>query len=247
MVAAQLRSRIVNGELRDGELLPNQNQLLREFPVGRPSIREAMRILETEGLISVRRGNVGGAEVHAPSPDSAAFLLGLVMQSLQVTVNDLATALQLIEPHCAELCATRPDRASEVVPVLRLINKEMVEARDLMEFSHVTAHFHAAIVELCGNNTIQLVMRAFEALWATQMLQSVESAYAERSTHEKDIRAAMGRIHERITDLIEEGDADAAGKLMFRHLEEGQSYVLDTHGERRITVTESPRTRGGAR
>src|SRR5918996_2342005 len=89
MVADILRARIVDGALGDGDLLPKQDDLLEEFRVSRPSIREAMRILETEGLVSVRRGNIGGAEVHAPKPSNAAYMLGLVMQSKHVRLGDL--------------------------------------------------------------------------------------------------------------------------------------------------------------
>ena len=66
MIADSLRRRILEGELADGDVLPKVDDLLLEFPVSKPSIREAMRILETEGLISVRRGNVGGAIIHSP-------------------------------------------------------------------------------------------------------------------------------------------------------------------------------------
>ena len=65
-VAAELRSRILVGDGPHDYRLPTQEQLVKEFGVSYPSIREAIRILETEGLVTVRRGNVGGAEVHRP-------------------------------------------------------------------------------------------------------------------------------------------------------------------------------------
>src|SRR2546423_3926726 len=124
MVADLLGARIVDGKLADGDVLPKQDDLLAEFQVSRPSIREAMRILETEGLISVRRGNIGGAEVHAPKPRSAAYMLGLVMQAEHVTLTDLASALRILEPACASLCALREDRATKVVSQLRHLNEQ---------------------------------------------------------------------------------------------------------------------------
>ena len=66
MVAGTLRRRILDGELEDGSWLPKQEDLIDEFGVSKPSMREAMRILETEGLLTVQRGNVGGAVVHTP-------------------------------------------------------------------------------------------------------------------------------------------------------------------------------------
>src|SRR6516165_9810097 len=81
-VAAELRSRILSGD-RDYRL-PTQNQLVKEFGVSYPSVREALRILKTEGLVTVRRGSVGGAEVHRPDESAAAYHLGLALQGGRV-------------------------------------------------------------------------------------------------------------------------------------------------------------------
>ena len=82
IVADELRRQIIDGELSDGDLLPRQEVLVSQFSVSLVSLREALRILETEGLVSVRRGNRGGAVVHAPAKASAAYMLGLMLQPL---------------------------------------------------------------------------------------------------------------------------------------------------------------------
>src|SRR5690242_20670828 len=95
-VAAEIRNRILTAD--DDYRLPTQDQLVEEFGVSYPSVREALRILETEGLVTVRRGNVGGGEVHRPDESSTAYHLGLVLQGNRVTIGDLAAGLQLFEP-----------------------------------------------------------------------------------------------------------------------------------------------------
>src|SRR5438477_8806911 len=80
LVAETLRDRIVDGELPDGGLLPKQVDLLEQFGVSLPSIREALRILETEGLVTVQRGKNGGAVTRAPRPGKVAYMLALVLQ-----------------------------------------------------------------------------------------------------------------------------------------------------------------------
>ncbi len=122
IVADELRRQIIDGELADGDLLPRQEVLVEQFRVSLVSLREALRILETEGLVSVRRGNRGGAVVHAPAKASAAYMLGLLLQSDTVPLSDLGTALQELEPMCAALAARRPDRGDELVPKLKEIN-----------------------------------------------------------------------------------------------------------------------------
>src|SRR5215471_11999461 len=81
LIAEELRRRITSGVMRDGDLLPKLEELLEEFNVSKPSLREALRILETEGLITVRRGNMGGAFVHAPGSRDAGYMIGLVLES----------------------------------------------------------------------------------------------------------------------------------------------------------------------
>ena len=72
LVATQLRNQIIRGELREGDALPPESTLMEQFAVSRPTLREAFRVLESEALISVRRGARGGARVHAPNGDVAA-------------------------------------------------------------------------------------------------------------------------------------------------------------------------------
>jgi GntR family transcriptional regulator, transcriptional repressor for pyruvate dehydrogenase complex len=122
IVAEELRRHILDGELVDGDLLPRHEVLVERFKVSLVSLGEALRILETEGLVSVRRGNRDGAVVHAPAKASAAYMLGLVLQSHSVPLTDLGHALQEIEPSCAMMAAHRPDRISDLVPELIRLN-----------------------------------------------------------------------------------------------------------------------------
>ena len=97
LVANILRQRIIGAELADGEFLPRQEALMEEFHVSRSSIREALRILETEGLVTVKRGKFGGAVVHAPNTHNAAHPLGVILQSLGTDVRQTLCAAS--RPH----------------------------------------------------------------------------------------------------------------------------------------------------
>jgi GntR family transcriptional regulator, transcriptional repressor for pyruvate dehydrogenase complex len=111
-VASELREGILSG--RTADRLPTQDQLVSDFGVSYPTVREALRILETEGLVTVRRGSVGGAEVHRPDQSSGAYHLGLLLQGAGVPLGDLAQGLVLLEPLCAGEVARRADRATAV-------------------------------------------------------------------------------------------------------------------------------------
>src|ERR1700744_5596862 len=77
LIATHLRRQIVRGELRPGETLPAESLLMEQFGVPRPKLREGVRILEANNLLSVRRGSRGGARLIAPDASVAARYVGL--------------------------------------------------------------------------------------------------------------------------------------------------------------------------
>ena len=124
LIATHLRRQIVRGELRPGETLPAESQLMEQYGVARPTLREAFRILESEALLSVRRGSRGGARVIAPDASVAARYVGLLLQIQGATINDVYEARMISEPPCARLLALRHtdediDKLTRVVDELK--------------------------------------------------------------------------------------------------------------------------------
>src|ERR1044072_4456319 len=107
LVAAQLRRKIIRGELSDGDALPAEAALMTEFAVSRPTLREAFRVLESEALISIRRGARGGARVRPPEGQGAARDPRLVLEHRGTTLQDVYDARTIIETPCAGLLARR--------------------------------------------------------------------------------------------------------------------------------------------
>src|ERR1700716_2870485 len=79
LVASTLRRQIVKGELATGEVLPSETELMEFYGISRPTLREALRVLEAERLIIVQRGSHGGARIQAPDGDVAARFAALVL------------------------------------------------------------------------------------------------------------------------------------------------------------------------
>jgi GntR family transcriptional repressor for pyruvate dehydrogenase complex len=236
MIADTLRRRILDGELNDGDVLPKVDDLLVEFPVSKPSIRESMRILETEGLISVRRGNIGGAVVHTPKAKMAAYMLGMVLQARQVPLDDLAVALTEFEPACAAEAAAFSGR-EELVANLVGLNQELREKiDDGPTFTRLARRFHDAIVQGCGNATMALVAGSLETLWSNHETNWAEATNAHGDYPKAPARDAVLRTHVKITEAIEDGDAVRARHLVAQHLHESQRYVLSQNKRQTITV-----------
>jgi DNA-binding FadR family transcriptional regulator len=240
MIADSLRRRILDGTLADGDVLPKVDDLLQEFPVSKPSIREAMRILETEGLISVRRGNVGGAVIHTPKPNTAGYILGMVLQMRRTRVTDLAEALAEFEPACAAKAAESPRRMEELVPLLNRLNEELANnLADVPTFTLLSRRFHEAVIRGCGNATMALVAGSLGALWSNHELKWAATAEDRDPTHAA--RESVLRTHIKITEAIEEGDAPRARHLAARHLQDTQRYVLEQTNKQFISVEGLPK------
>jgi GntR family transcriptional repressor for pyruvate dehydrogenase complex len=229
IVADGLRQRILSGDLEDGAMLPKQEELLAEFGVSPPSIREALRILETEGLITVQRGNVGGAVVHRPQAAKAAYMMGLVLQSRGVSLGELVNAMRKLEPACAAECALRPDRHQTVLPALRAVLDRGLEIiDDADEFIGTARRFHIELVANCGNEAMSLVVGALENLWAAQVSTLARDTSRQGSFSDRSIRQSMADEHERLYRLIAEGDARGVEQAMRDHYSGGSAE----HGER---------------
>jgi len=238
MVAGLLRDRIVNGQLGDGDLLPKQEDLLQEFGVSLPSLREAMRILETEGLISVRRGNVGGAVVHRPTSEAVAFTLGLVLQSHQVTLPDLAAALRVVEPACAGLCAQQPSRRKIATRLLGITRDAEPHVEDGSEFTRAAREFHDELAHLCGNGTLRELVGTLEMLWSDYEARWADDTYRRGEYPQVELRRKVLDAHIAITEAIRSGDPGAAEKASRQHLEHSQQYLLKQAGDQPLSITQ---------
>src|SRR5882762_5846974 len=117
IVAEDLRRQIIAGELREGDPLPPEDQLMGHAGVARTTVREALRILESEGLIVVRRGAGGGARIKTPAVPMVARYIGLLLQYEGATPQDVHNARVMLEAPAAALLAERA--TPEIVTRLR--------------------------------------------------------------------------------------------------------------------------------
>jgi GntR family transcriptional regulator, transcriptional repressor for pyruvate dehydrogenase complex len=233
-VAAQLRSRILDGDLTDRSELPTEAVLLEQFPVSRPSLREAFRILETEGLLTVRRGKRGGTVITHPTPGTAAYHVGLLLQSRRATLQDLAAARNLLEPLCADQAARRRDHAAvgRKLTALSVLGEDQVD--DGVAFTTLAVDFHQELVMAAGNTTLQILAGILESIWDTQELTWARSAVSEGDYPSVELRREVLKAHRRIGQAIQDGDPDEATRQTRGHLKATSRFVAARGGRVRI-------------
>lgn len=208
LVAARLRRRIVRGELADGAFLPPFAELCEQFGVSAPTLREALRILESESLLTVRRGLRGGAVVHRPRAELATRYAGIVLQSEGTSIEDVLAARAVLEPAAVRALAERPDPA--VLGRLREMLERMDPAADPTEVVGSSTRFHLALVEATGNRTLGLVA----GVLGTLSEAAVQSFRDDRRPERTETARAAFRAYGRLLDLVEAGRGAEAEELM---------------------------------
>lgn len=225
LVAKQIRNAIIRGELSDGDTLPAESHLIAEFEVSRPTIREAVRILESEGLVTVARGARGGARISSPKYDMIERAAGITLQAQRVTMGDLYEMRTLIEPPAARLVA---ERNSEVaVPVLRkFIEEEMGQISDRLAVTMLIAEFHRILMELSGNKTLNIFSQALRGLVDGHLsLSARRRIEIDPEFSQKQLRYGL-KSHSRLVDLIEAKDGIGAEAHWKNHMIEAGKVWL---------------------
>jgi GntR family transcriptional repressor for pyruvate dehydrogenase complex len=229
-VADELRQLIVTGDLAEGELLGREPDLISRFGVSRPSLREALRIVEAEGLISVRRGATGGIVVRRPDQRMTARSVALVLQARNVPLADVFQARKLIEPIAARLVAASGTRRQAAAELRRLMGEELEAIDDPVAFDEATSRFHCRLVDLAGNQTLGVLGEMLNEIF----IRAVNVAELSEAGDDADEAAAAAarahglRAHARLAALIESGDAAGAEQHWAHHMELVGEYLATT-------------------
>lgn len=227
VVADRIRELILLGDLKDDERLPPLESLLQQFGVSAPTMREALRVLEAEGLIKVQRGSIGGAIVRRPTPQTAAYTLAVVLRSQNTPKGDVADALSLLEPLCARMGARLRNRKSTVVRELRKINnaaRALIDG-DELAFNETMINFHTTIVQRCGNDTLKLLTGALGSICLADVRTWAKSTSAHGHYPTAAKRLASVEVHEHITDLIHAGKEAEVAAAMTAHIDETRKHL----------------------
>jgi len=213
-IVRQIKAMISEGRLTSGDRLPPERDLAEKFVVSRTSVREALRALESLGLVEIRPGE--GTFVREVSVEALIEPLALVMLSQRAAVGELFEARRLLEPAIAALAARRatPDEVQEMERILEAQAREIAAGR-----TGVTedAHFHAAIATAAHNRAIVRVVHAIMDLLAQSREESLGTPGRAERSHQD---------HRRLLEAIKQRQPGAAEQAMRDHLEAVEALVL---------------------
>lgn len=218
VLAERLRERILGGRLPPGTWLPPERELAEQSGLSRGTVRDAIRVLEHEGLIETKTGRNGGTRVRQPDGSSVLRTLETFIRGRRIRLRSLLEIRELLEPECAALAAERRVEA-DLDRLQELSDRLREQADDLSAFLTTNVNWHVTVAEASQNELMVAFMRAI-------------SKEIRAATDIGDLNTDQGmelalQAHDRIMDAIEAGDPEAARRRMQRHVHAFRETVRD--------------------
>jgi GntR family transcriptional repressor for pyruvate dehydrogenase complex len=215
VLASQVRERILS-----------ERELVIQTQMSRTTVREALRILEAQGLVQIKTGRSGGAFVRKPDEKSVANSLELLIRGRQMRLASIHETREAIEPQCARLAAT--NRTTEDLAVLDAANEAIAASRTLQEFLQANVDWHIGVATASHNEILTAIMIALS--------RAIYTATNNAGFVNDEIRAATIRAHRSVTVAIRDATPDAAARRMSGHVHAYAAAALQVEDRVAIPV-----------
>lgn len=218
-VVDQIEEAIYSGELQPGDSLPSERAMVETFRVSRSSIREALRILESMGLLTTRPGSKSGPLVSLQTKEGITRLLNGTLRTRGVDLADLIQYRMVSGAMANRLaCARRTDEdLDQLEKLVRLMNASSDDA----EFARYDAQFHDLIRSIAGNHLMAVLNSSVQDVIVNQV-----SDVLSRSDHPSATREEFSELHLQIIGAIRDRNGEEAGRLASQSLYDTYSHLL---------------------
>jgi GntR family transcriptional repressor for pyruvate dehydrogenase complex len=225
-----LRERILRGEFAEGTALPPERELVVQTRMSRTTVREALRILEVQGLVRIRAGRAGGAFVQRPGNESVTSSLSLLIRGRQLRLAAVHETREAIEPVCAQLAAEH--RTDADLAALKAANAPIADPNSsLADFLQANVDWHVAVATATHNELI--------AAFMTALSRAIYTSTENEGFIDAEVRKVTARAHNSITQAIEKRDAEAAVRRMSRHVHSYAAAVAKVDKRTEIVVPDT--------
>lgn len=214
--AGRLEEMIISSKLNPGDKLPNEQALAAQVGVGRGTIREAVKILESRGVVEIRRGRGTFVCSHVgQAGDPLGFRFARDKRKL---AEDLSELRLMLEPQIAALCAkTASHEDVEALQLLCTNVEQRIAAGE--DYSDEDIEFHEKIAQMTGNTVIpQLIPLIAQGI----------SLYVNLTHH--TLAGSAASTHQAVVDAIRAHDPQAAYEAMARHMRENRENLESLEG-----------------
>nr|WP_319249944.1 FCD domain-containing protein [uncultured Celeribacter sp.] len=223
-VAEAIKDWVVERGLRAGDRLPSEPEMMAHFGMAKGTIREAMRILEAQGLIKTRTGPGGGSFVHEVSRERAKALLGNYFYFKNLTIGDIYQMRRVLEPeNAADLAGTLSEAViARLEDNLALYQHPAANVEEERLQHLASLRFHAILAEQSRNPLLGFVIDFMVKLLSD--LTIYRQLYAPTNP---DLRIRGLDYQTRLLDALKQGDSGAARAIMKAHMETAWALMGD--------------------
>lgn len=226
VLANELRERILTGEFEEDMPLPAERELVAQTQMSRSTVREALRILEVQGLVRIKAGRAGGAFVQRPGKASVESSINLLIRGQKIRLTALLEAREAIEPFCARLAAQH--RTKHDLAVLERANDAIAdEEGTLAEFLQANVDWHVGVATASHNELLTGLM--------TALSRAIYTATENERFVDAEVRRLTVKAHRSITQAIRDKDPDAAVRRMSRHVHSYAQAVIEVEDRTEIS------------
>jgi GntR family transcriptional regulator, transcriptional repressor for pyruvate dehydrogenase complex len=215
VVARDVVRDIIAGHLQPGDGLMSESAMLERFGVSRESLREGLRLLEVQGLITIRRGPGGGPIVGTVDPAHLGRISTLYYHLAGATYRELFEAWGLAESLLAERAARNPDADVRRDAMQPFVVDEEHPDLDIDEFAQHHARFHGVVASLVGNRVLELNL---------QTMGQIVTHHSVVTGDPRHVRDHIEADHHELARAIAAGQARRARTLMEAHIERIATY-----------------------
>lgn len=215
LVAQALAAMMFDGGLTEGRRLPPEKDMLAQFGVARATLREALRLLEVQGLLFIKSGPGGGPIITRPGVDSLAQYLATAFSAHGATLEDLIKARKHFEPSVARASAENAT-AEDIAELWESVHRMRATVDREGDFLQENRRFHELVAKSSRNPIFLIVVSSLGVINDGSM---VGVSYGEKN------RVAVVDAHQRVVEAIEKRDADAAESEMTHHVDEFEQYA----------------------
>jgi len=215
LVAQQIVADIQRRGNVPGDRLPPEKVMLEQYQIGRGTLRESLRYLELQGLISLKPGPGGGPVVEKPTSAGLATSISLLLQMEGAPYRNIIEARGSLEPATRRLAASRVTD-DELAALRHNLDRMLAEIDDSDTFAHTNQEFHDIIAHSSGN---ALFAHLIDAI--TDVLDGTSIGIE----YPKHRRLAVHRAHSRIYEALAAHDTVAAADTMREHISEYTKYI----------------------
>jgi len=232
-VADEIKQWVVERDLKAGDKLPNESAMIEQFGVSKGTVREALRILEAQGLIVTKTGPGGGSIVGEVSTERARSLLANYFYFQNLSIADIYQMRKVLEPELAASLAGRLDEGQlEELHSLALRHPEPATSAEEEKEQHISSLvFHARLSDFAGNRLLGFVI-GFMAQTLTDL-----TVYRQLYDPPNVDLWRKGREHQlQLVEALRQGEPEQARKIMYSHMQIAEELmcVQEAHLQRRF-------------